>query len=79
MFSLRQIECSNQRLVTAEPTLHLEQRGYDSNGLVFFGHSYVLSLAISQECKAMRDEDLLVLPTDAALFEDEGFRWGSMA
>lgn len=26
------------------------------------------------ECKAMRDEDLLVLPTDAALFEDEGFR-----
>jgi hypothetical protein len=28
----------------------------------------------AQEIKAKRDEDLLILPTDAAVFEDEGFR-----
>jgi hypothetical protein len=28
------------------------------------------------EVKAQRDEELLVLPTDAAIFEGEGFRCG---
>jgi hypothetical protein len=27
--------------------------------------------------KAKRDADLLILPTDAAVFEDEGFRWAA--
>ena len=28
----------------------------------------------AQEVKAKRDQDLVVLPTDAAVFEDDGFR-----
>jgi hypothetical protein len=31
--------------------------------------------SVWQEVKAKRDADLLVLPTDAAIFDDEGFRW----
>lgn len=29
--------------------------------------------------KEKRDADLLILPTDAALFEDDSFRWGGFS